>query len=96
MKHWLCLVLYLTGCVNSYNGSNPDSYSTIVHVKSGNQIIAIDESRYTIAKYDGCLYLIARADNSITHIGSCPNPIHMLRYCDTLIVHDTIVVKQKM
>lgn len=94
-KHrWLglCLVMYLTSCVGTYYDRDPDT----VHVISDTNIIVIDASVYTIAEYDGCSYLIAKRDNSITHIGSCHNPIHKLHYCDTLIVHDTVVVKEKM
>jgi len=102
MKYVYAIALFLLFPSCRDNPNNNGSIRGILRpesdekITSGSYIIAIDGSRYTIAIYDGCQYLISRADNSITHIGSCTNRIHNTYHCDTLIIHDTIFVDKRI
>lgn len=87
--HVIALILLLASCTTK-NVSSSESIS------SGSHLINIDGSRYTIALYDSCQYLISRSDHSITHIGSCTNRIHSTYHCDTLIIHDTVFVDKRV
>ena len=95
--HALFCLFFLMGCAPE--GAKPSGEAektrNIQKISLSEERIEIDNATHVFFQLRGCQYLLRYSDGNIAHLGTCDNPIHHIHHCDTLIIHDTVIVDMR-